>query len=110
MVSYFENQKPFIFVLCLNFSIQTNIKTLVLIPYSNLSKQQQPQQQQQTNKQKNPRKQNEMKLQAHGFYLFEANEYRIKLMLINYGNLYKQTMTTCTSKRITGAKQNIEED
>ena len=51
-----------------------------------------------------------MKLQAHGFYLFEANEYRIKLMLINYGNLYKQTMTTCTSKRITGAKQNIEED
>ena len=57
MVSYFENQKPFIFVLCLNFSIQTNIKTLFLIPHSNLSKKQQPQQQKQTKKQtKKPKK------------------------------------------------------
>ena len=64
----------------------------------------------QRNKQKNQKKQNEMVLQAHGFYLFEANQYRIKLMLIDHGNLYKQTMTMCTSNRITGAKQNIEED
>ena len=62
-----------------------------------------------TNK-KTKKKQNEMVLQAHGFYLFEANQYRIKLMLIDHGNLYKQTMTMCTSNRITGAKQNIEED
>ena len=51
-----------------------------------------------------------MVLQAHGFYLFEANQYRIKLMSIDHGNLYKQTMTTCISNRITCAKQNIEED
>ena len=66
MVSYFENQKPFIFVLCLNFSIQTNIKTLFLILHSNLSKKQQPQQQQQTNKQTNKQTKKPKKTKRNG--------------------------------------------
>ena len=39
MFSYFENQKTILFYgLCLNFSIETKIKTLFLISYFNLSK------------------------------------------------------------------------
>ena len=39
MFSYFENRKTTYFdVFCLNFSIETKIKTLFLISYFNLSK------------------------------------------------------------------------
>ena len=39
MFSYFENGKPAFFdVFCLNFSIETKIKTIFLISYFNLSK------------------------------------------------------------------------
>ena len=39
MFSYFENQKTTYFdVFCLNFGIETKIKTLFLISYFNLSK------------------------------------------------------------------------
>ena len=39
MFSYFENRETTCFdVFCLNFSVETKIKTLFLIPYFNLSK------------------------------------------------------------------------
>ena len=39
MFSYFKNRKTIYFdVFCLNFSIETKIKTFFLIPYFNLSK------------------------------------------------------------------------
>ena len=66
MFSYFKNRKTTYFdVFCLNFSIETKIKTIFQISYFNLST-----------------KKNEMALWVHGFFNFKkkfpASHFHIK--------------------------------
>ena len=66
-VQYFENRKTTYFdVFCLNFSIETKIKTIFQISYFNLSK----------------KKKNEMAFWVHGFFNFK-NKFPVSRFHIN---------------------------